>query len=204
MGKATVVSLFPFEVNEEKPGVYPGRFLIAKSVKDEPQVLQISDGHTFYYDIDAKAIKVPILAESLAESIVYDFCSSFISYAPDAGPGLFWLEGVWTPNDVKTKAAEKLSSIRDRQIEWFRRICRLADDDWARYGVHKAISDLQRFAADYLGLDRPWSRKIEQLAMATCPACRQIIPSDALVCHLCRTIVKPQEYTKAGFKQIGA
>lgn len=201
MGKATVVSIFPFDVNEEKPGVYPGRFLIPKSINDKPQILQVADGHTFYYDIDAKAIKIPILAESLAQSIVYDFCSAFMSYTPEAGPGLFWLEGSFTAKEIIEKHELKIIEARDRQIEWFKRICRLADDDWARYGVHKAISDLQRFAADYLKLDRPWARKIEQSRMVTCPACKQVISDDAMICFQCRTIVKPEEYKTRGFKQ---
>jgi hypothetical protein len=202
MGKATVVSIFPFDVNEEKPGVYPSRFLIPKSINDRPQTLQVADGHTFYYDIDAKAIKVPILAESLAKSIVDDFCSSFMSYSPEAGPGLFWVEGSFTDKEIIEKHELKIIETRDKQVLWFERICRLADDDWSRYGVHKAISDLQRFAADYLKLDRPWSRKIEQAQMVTCPACRQVIPNDAMICHQCRTIIKPEEYKAKGFKQV--
>lgn len=202
MGKTTVVSIFPFDVNEEKPGVYPGRFLIPKAINDKPQTLQVADGFTFYYDIDAKAIKVPILAESLAQSIVYDFCSSFMSYTPDAGPGLFWVEGAFTEQEIIDRFADKIIEARNRQTEWFRRICRLADDDWARYGVHKAISDLQRFAADYLKYDRPWARQIEQARMVSCPACRQTIPDDAMICAQCRTIVKPEEYKARGFKQV--
>lgn len=203
MSKATVVSVFPFEINQEKPGVYPTYYHLDKATDGEPQIIIVEDGFSFIFDgVTGRGIRVTQLSDVIARSIAEDFKRSFIETDNDAYPGVFWLEGPHTLGEVQTIFEKELKAAYDAQEAWFRKIVRLGDDDFQRYGQHRAVSDLQRYAADYLKLDRPWVRKIEQQKQVNCPACQSVIPEAALVCFACRVIVKPEEFKAKQLQQI--
>lgn len=203
MGRATIVSIFPFEINEIKPGVYPGHFFIdaCRNVK-KPSILQIEDSISYFFDgTTGRSLPMNQPVEVMAKSVVNDFRSGFISISPESGPGIFWVDGHHNIEGIVKNFSKELQEAELRQNKWFETLVRLADDDFAKYHQHRAVSDLQRYAADYLNLDRPWKRKLEEQRMTTCPACVQTIPMSALVCSHCRTILKPTEYAKLGFEQ---
>lgn len=203
MGRATIVSLFPFNIEEKKPGVYPGVFILDPCLDiKKPSILQIGDSICHFFDgMTGKSIPMNQPVETMARSIVEDFRTGFISISPEMGPGIFWVEGHHSVEEIIKKFSAELKEATDRQYKWFEALVKMGDDDFAKYGQHRAISDLQRHAAGFLKLDRPWAKKIEEQRMISCPACVQTIPELALVCSHCQTIVNSQEYEKRGFKQ---
>jgi hypothetical protein len=204
MGKATIVSLFPFDINEIKPGVYPGHFHLEPCLDvKKPSILHINDAISYLFDgLTGKSMPINQPVEVMAKSVVDDFRNSFLTIGPDSGPGIFWVEGHHSVADIVKLFSDDIRKAELRQYKWFEALVRLADDDFAKYGQHRAVSDLQRYAADYLHLDRVWKRKLEEQRMTNCPACRSTIPEDALVCASCRTIIRPQEYEAGGFRQV--
>ena len=201
MGVATVVNLMPFTLAESKPGLYPGNYLIPAAPKDDISVYHVEDAHFFVYlDENRGSMKVPVPAERVAQSIVEDFRAAKIFVVPgEAEPGLFFLPGKLSVQDIKSKFSERLSEYRAIQKKWFEMLVAQADDDWSRYRQHRMISDTQRFAAKTLGLEREWNITTIVENISKCPACTMNVPSSAVVCSSCQCILKPEEYKKLQF-----
>lgn len=203
--KTTIVSLYPFELNEDKPGLYPGRFTIPAASAGDISILTIDRAvHHVYLDMDRGSLTVPTPSEEVARAICQDFISAQLAYSPgEAEPGLFFVEGSFTKKEVLDKFKDRISGAKERQRQWYVRLVEVADDEWAKYHSHKSISDLQRFAAVQLGLEREWNVQGTADAHQFCPACKMVMSADAMICGSCRTIVKPEEYKKAGFATAG-
>ncbi len=60
------------------------------------------------------------------------------------------------------------------------------------------ITDIQRFAAKSLNLQREWSVEPEPVSVVKCPACNSLIETTAIVCKHCKAIIKPEEAKKLG------
>ena len=196
----TVVSFVPFRISEEKPGVFPGRFVIPPSDGVNPQIIHVGNSKKFLYVNDATGkLSLPITADEIADSLVNDFCKSQLEYNPDFGPALFWVPGKLTVEEVKEKCKTEIKTAIDRQNKWFLSLVKVADDDWERYHMHKSISDTQRFAAKSLGMERDWLIEVrENSSTVKCIACKSVIEADALVCPVCRTVQDKIKAAKAG------
>lgn len=154
---ATVVSLCPFEIKETKPGINPGTFKIAAAKKGDFQILVIGiSKYGVYLDGDRGTLSVPELGERIAKSVVFDFVNSQYGIDDDARPGLFYVLGRKTRDEIVTEHVAELEEYRDKQERWFRRLIMAADDHWARFQRHNSITDLQRLAAKFMGHKAPW------------------------------------------------
>lgn len=208
MSKSTLVSIVPFPITEHKPGIYPGKFHIGASKDNVPEVLVIGDSK-YHVEIDEnRSITVTCQSEQLAESIVEDYIISNLAFSRElnSAPGIFWVPGVHTVLDISIKFSEKLKEVRERQVIWFKRLVSIADDDWEKTRQHKTISDMQRFAAKSLGLDKPWivnaASEVAVMGQAKCFACKSIISSEAIICPSCKFIIKPEEYKNLKFAEV--
>lgn len=218
MSVATVVSIFPRQLTERKPSVEPNEYIIpacadelGRSYPDIPPVtVLIHDATTKFYKGFNEWIPAVILAEDLADDIVNAFFSSNIDVTPDPefpiGPGLFFVVGAYDREDkirkegfdpeksakwIQSEYSTELKKTHKSQDQWFQLLVRRADSEWQRSRNSKSISDVHRFAAKRLGMDRDWARDITLEAINKCPACRQSIDPLAIICPVCKTVLNP-------------
>jgi hypothetical protein len=193
--KATVVSLLPLEIREEKSGLYPGRFTIPASKDGKPSVLVIDESRHYVY-LDGERGQMPVRNPAIlvAEAIVNDFVNACLGVEPGIGPGLFCVPGRHSPEEIELNFSEELNKARDSQLNWYKKLVMIADDDWEKYHRHTAISHIQRIAAKALGLDRPWIEVIESTPPITCPLCQSQIPGNAIVCPNCKCVLDRAKY----------
>lgn len=199
MGNWTVVSIVPLDIHEEKPGMSPSYYDIPASDGREPKVLVIEDGVTFVY-LDEKrgSLEKPVFAKEIANAVVNDYVRAHICYRPqerpEASPGVFCVEGEWTPEQVKNNFSAQLDKAFKEQVAWFEELVKIADDDWAKTHQHKTITRIQRLAALNLGLKREWLFAPEQQKMTNCKFCTSQIRIDAIICPTCRQILHQDKY----------
>lgn len=198
--KATVVSIFPFELKELKPGLHPGYFNIPKCESyDNPIIFHVGNSMYNIYLGDKRNFPVEVPAIKVARSIADDVNHSMLESDEDAHPGLMALEGIINELELKMKYKPKVESLKNTQTAWFRKLVVLADNDWQRYRVHSCISDIQRKAAQMLNLSREWLDVAKSDVPVVCPACKSLIPADALICKTCKVVLNPEAVKKFEF-----
>lgn len=186
---ATIVSIFPLEVKEFKPFT-EGYFRIPPAEKGEVQAVIVkTNSFSVYIDEHRGALKVPVTADEVARSVVEDYISTHLGYSEDAKPGLFWVPGAFTKDQIKAQFKDKLAQAEKLQINWFVELVRLADDSWGVYHKHNAISDLMRIAAERLGLQREWMIKASGDNTIVCPACGKDNLRGIAICFNCKCIL---------------
>lgn len=203
MSKATVVSLFPMKIDERKPGIYPGHFVINAAKQDDIEILHVSNSHYWVNFHDGRPpLKVDQPAEDIARSIVNDFVFNIFGFniERDAFPGLFWVEGHLSKDEVKKQHSGKISEAKNHQRNWFENLVKLADDAWVGSNKqHKAIADIQRYACKQLGLTRDWLIEIPtQITTKPCPNCQEAVHANRVVCK-CGFIFDEAKYKAMKF-----
>lgn len=190
---ATIVSLLPFAIRENKVGHVPGVFEIPAAVGAVPGVLVIPEGVKVYTYIDAErqSLGMKLLAEEFAKAIVFDWISAQLFHREDAKPGLFMLPGALTADQVVKQHGDVLESYRKVQHKWFQTLVEQGDMEFAKYQSTRSISDIHKHAARALGLETRWMTVENAEQVVPCPACRTLISVLATVCPQCRTAVKP-------------
>jgi len=202
MGKSTIVSVLPFALTEEKPGLIPGYYEIPMAEKGDFSILVVKDGYHNVLiplaDDKAPPMRVTDTSEKIAESLIMDYTNAClaIDYELSAFPGLFWIEGEQTKALIKTLYAAKLKSANEMTMRWFERLVKMADDDWARYHQHRTITDLQRHACTYLNMSKEWNFNVMTDGAKLCWGCKVAIHPRAITCSNCKAIINMEEYTK--------
>jgi hypothetical protein len=195
--EATVISLFPLEITEMKPGLYPGYYIIPPAPLGDISYLVVGDA-IFYQDTkNEQRIMVKTPFHVMAESIVHDFVINHIARIPEeAEPGLFWVPGGYYGKEfIKEKFADEIASAEKKQNRWFEELVRFADDVWARTGRTSSANQLQRLAAQRLSLARPWILRTGS-SVNTCPYCKEEVAFGATKCPKCREILDHAAYQK--------
>ena len=207
---ATIISIVPFAIAEEKPGIYPGYFVIPASTREAPEVLNVGES-IYHVEVDeGRSIVVKCSPHEIARSIVEDYVTSNLAYSENdnAAPGIFWKPGFYTKIEVIAKFSKEIKDIKERQWKWFIKLVRMADDDWEKTRQHKSISDMQRFACKALGQDRPWIiQPTEAMLMSSnqiikCPSCMSVLQIGVVVCANCRCIIDMDKYKKLNFVEV--
>lgn len=208
---ATVISILPYPLDERKPGLVPGQFNMPAAKKNDMELLVIERCiHAVYLDETRPRLIVPDPSDVVAESIVLDHKRSIHGYIPGiAEPGIEWIDGEF-PNDIDGKKAiagmhaSLLKSMIERQRKWFEYLVQFADDDWAKFKMHKFITKLQRDACMELGLDREWITATEiEMAASKCRFCFSMVHPDAIVCAACNGVLDIKKY-EANFIKAGS
>lgn len=203
----TVVSCCPFEIKEWKPSVQPETFLIPAAPDNGVSVLHVDKTKRVDYRLNPSGEGitelVPIEDEEMCRSIINDYCiAQLIGSTPESGPGLFFVEGKHTAEEVEILFAAEIKIARQRHQNWCIALVRLADDDWQNYHQYKFIGDPQIMAAHYLNIQREWLVKPQEIAQVKCPACMSYVNSRAVICLNCKYILKPEEHSKLQFAEI--
>lgn len=206
---STVVSLLPVRIDENKPGLIPGQFII-KAVEDPMAGMEllhvVRANFPVYLDENRPALIVPAPSDLVAESICRDYKISMNQFAPGVSePGLFWVRDQHDASTIREKFKGELLKARTMQTEWFKRIVGEADDDWAKYKMRRVISTMQRLACNALKLTRDWNmdREInDNLAQVLCKFCRADIHPEAITCRHCGGIQDMAKFTAMNAVQV--
>lgn len=191
----TVISLVPVHINEEKPGLFPPRFVIPESDTVTPQVLHVSTAtHYVYLDEARGMLQVKDPSDVVARAIVNDFCTSQLATSDEVGPALWWVDEHIDWENVLKHQAKVIPEKKERQHRWFINLAKMADDDWTRYHKHVVISDFQRKIGTILGLnpeDHEWMMPLAMQEGMTqvCPFCRNSIPIGSVICTMCNEVL---------------
>jgi hypothetical protein len=204
MDTASVISIVPIAIKEVKP-LIPAEFYLPAASLEEPAILLLSNGINDVYVGEGRGqagphrsvIRVPVMADAIAEAVVNDWVD--VQYGivrPSSIPGLFWAPGHVQAKNLKAE----LEQANEFQMNWFKNLVKLADDDWQKYRQHKTISDIQRYAGNFLKLERPWMLDREiVLQLSECPSCFEKVNPKAIVCAHCRFVLDEERYRAAQF-----
>lgn len=186
--KATVVSMFPMEICEPKPGLYPGYFVIPAAPIGGMSTLIIGDSVYYQETKNEQTTQVRVAYSTVAESIVNDFMQGHIGrIVEEAEPALFWVPGPHDEASLHKHFQPTIDEKERRQLEWFKQLIMIADDVWSRTRRHTSVSELQRHAARRLSISRPWLLKTSSDDL--CKFCKAEVPFGAVKCPNCREII---------------
>lgn len=198
--KSTVISIYPFALTEEKPGLLPAVYNIPAGTYEKPSILYVNDARYF---IPRALDQPPIVAfeggDIVARAIVEDFTKAQLEFTTEAHPGLMWAPGEIKEDQVKYKFAEELKILKLKQDRWFMKLVEKADDDWNKFHHYRSITDVQRRACEFLKLKREWTSVEDATKFIDCPACMTRIRDSVVVCPHCKVIVNEQMAAKLRF-----
>lgn len=198
----TIVNLLPMELNEDKPHMLPSSFKVPAATKHSLGLLHVEEGIHYVPNPlvdDGKpnsSIKQITMPDEMARSIVEDYASAQVALGSGATPGIFYVSGRLTEKEVRELYPDLVEQYTVQMKKWFHNLCALADADWNRNHNMLAVSDLQRMAAKYLGINKEWV-EFKQQENAVCKFCTVFIPVGAIVCPNCKNILDDKAYTLA-------
>lgn len=220
MSSSTVVSLLPWGITEDKPGQFPATYKIkAAPKKGSFGVSVISDAYFLepipMADEGTPPRRIDIPSYKVAYALVmdyeraqlatnYEWAESEDGTKAQPLPGLFSVEGEYDELTIAGVKGfrSKLAQAMLNQTYWFANLIKIADDDWNRYQRHNVISDMQRAACKWVGLDRPWNfDALKPNQMTKCPACEQIVSATAAICYNCKCVLDPEKAKQFVFAQ---
>lgn len=195
----TVVTLLPYEITEEKPHLFPGVFDLPAAPKDGFSLFYVGESVHFIPDAfdEKRNYRQLTPPYEMARSICEDYNCAHIGLTPNAGPGLFYLHDRLSKQQILDNKESKtlLEFYRERQKRWFHNLVAMADADWEKNHNRMAVSDLQRIAAQSLGVVKDWVSIAIQEQMS-CPFCRVMIAVDSVKCANCKEVVNVEAYNK--------
>ncbi len=202
MDKATIVSIYPREINEIHPTVQPGRFHIDAGSYEKPAILVVGSS-SWWKEIDEEQplLEIPNSSIQVADAVVKGYCSGLL--ACDMGtsmPGLFWLPGAMDLKELKTKSQHLLDKAKTNQDRWYFNLVKLADGLWSRTnGSPLVIDEHMRIAAKSLGLDmKDWMKDFTMVQKVACVACGAPRNATFPVCQSCHAIVDQAKAKELG------
>lgn len=192
----TVVSLMPVAITESKPHMLPSTFVIPAAKKGDIAILYVEEGvHFVPNPFDNNNLRQITPAKEMARSIVDDYSSAHICLDEGCKPGLFWVEGRLTKAEIKKHYSRKINEAAEMQNHWFHALCSMADADFQRNKNMMAVSDLQREAAKYLGVQKDWV-EFQMHETTPCPFCKFSIAPGSIKCINCKEVIDQKEYDK--------
>lgn len=198
----TIVSIFPKRIKEIKVTLDPGEFTIPAGSLEEPGVLHVySSVHWRTMGADMEPAEVTTPSVIIADSIIKDYVNSLIEIkVGTSGPGLFYVEGKKTPEEIKKNHQNLLKAAEERQKRWFTSLVLMADSLWARSGGNPvAVPTDCKLAAEYLGLKtKPYLQDFNTLQMITCVNCGSMRNPKYPTCPSCHQVVDQKLFKELG------
>jgi hypothetical protein len=202
MDKATIVSIYPREIDEIHPTVQPGRFHIDAGTYEKPSILIVGPS-SWWKEIDEEQplLEIPNSSIQVADAVVKGYCSGLL--ACDMGtsmPGIFWVPGAFEIKEIRAKNQHLIDKAKTNQERWFFNLVKLADGLWARTnGSPLVIDDNMRMAARSLGLNmKDWMKDFTLIQKVPCPACGAARNAEFPVCQTCHAIIDPAKAKELG------
>lgn len=193
MDKSTIVSIYPGTINSVNHTVFPGRFTVNPGTYEKPSILTLGQS-SWWRELDDEQpyVEIPVSSISMADSIIKDYCNGLLECnMGDARPGLFFVPGEFTLDQIKKDHKAELDQANIFQQNWFLGLTRLADTLWNQFqGNPRVISDTMKMAAKELNLeDKPWLKDFTMVSMVKCIACGALRNPQYPMCANCKTIV---------------
>lgn len=205
LDKSTVVSILPLTVKSDSPTIQPGQFIIPPGSESSPSLLVVGSS-SWWRDIgeEMPLIEIPNSSIQVADSIVRDYCNGLPEIDDNAYPGLFFIPGEQTLDTIKANYSNAFKNAVNKQKNWLNNLIRMADSDWAKTnGNPKAVSDLSKMAAKYLGHeDRPWMKSTIDTKKIACVACGNLRNPEFPICPSCNRIVDQKLAEKLGILEV--
>lgn len=194
LDKTTIVNIFPKDIGpEKKVTLNPDTFFIPKGTYEDPSVVVVSTA-SWFRDIDPEGrqplLEIQVPSNQLAHSIINDWANGLLaSDMNNAMPGIFFIPGAVTKVTVLKDYKEALDQAREKQLNWYRILVKLADGLWARSnGNPLVIWDEMRLGAEELGLQRVWLKDFQATEMVRCIACGNLRNPQYPICAVCKVI----------------
>lgn len=197
--ESTVVSMIHQDIREEKVGLVPSVFLIKAGSMENPSITHIKAAHHFVYlDGDRGSLPVRDASYEVARSIVEDYTTSQMCVSDGCFPGLFWLPGKLSLEEIKRHEdfGPILQTVKIAHQRWMLKLTQSADDDFARYQKHNVVSDFQRKMAEIMHLPQekhPWMNVANSLESDNCPGCGQLVKPNIAVCPNCKCVLNEEK-----------
>jgi len=212
MDKTTIVSIYPRQVVDTKPTLFPSRFVIPAALQGDFSIL-IVEGASYFIPSPVERqppTEVQVNSMMLAESILHDSIPTMNLVQQGARPGLFAIPGEWTKKTIISyihadgrSFHDLLETAKEWQKNYWVAVMNEADGFWAKSnGDPKVIPDDARIAAKFLGLEKvkPWMSTTVASELIPCIACGTMINNNVPVCKECHAIVKPELAKTLGIK----
>jgi len=198
----TIVSIFPKPIREIKVTLDPGEWIIPAGSYEKPGVLTIGSSVSWIkYSAEMEAVELSFSAIQIAHSVITDYSAGLIAVRVGiAQPGLFYVEGRKTSEQVVKDHKTALDNAKKLQDTWYSSLVTAADSLWARSnGNPVAIPTDSRIAAEALGLkNKPWMQDFNTLQMVSCVNCGNLRNPNYPSCPSCRVVVDLALFKKLG------
>ncbi len=164
-----------------------GTYRVRGCEDGEPYAPTRVEARTTFMDMgDKRTTPVHISAAELAQ----DLCREINSDGgEESNFGVFVAESEIPSEDELERAHEKL-------VAFYRRLVAGADREWERSHSYLFINDVERRAAQYLGLEKDWFYQARETV--ECPGCGEKIKPGVAVCRICRAILDRSKAASLG------
>ena len=135
---------------------------------------------------DKRTLEFPISAREVADDLAREVNA-------DGGDGSYF--GVFVCAGAEP-TEEELSLARHRLEAFYTDQVRIGDQEWERTHNHQFITDVQRRAARWLGVEKDWC--YEPKPMVDCPACGEKLKPGVAVCKSCGAVLDREKALKFG------
>ncbi len=206
LDKASIVSIFPFDIHEVIHTIQPSSYFIPKGSIEKPTIVVIG-GASWWREIneDEPLLEIPVPAITVAKNLVDNWVSGLLDVQFGLQqPGVFAIPGVVTEKVLRENYRDALAAAETKQKEWMLALIKSADKDWARSnGNPLSVNDLSRHAARTLNIEKPWIKDYQAAALVNCVACGSLRNPVYPICPSCRNIVDAELAKKLGIKAAG-
>ena len=164
-----------------------GAFLVRGCAAGEAYTLTTVGARKASMDLgDKRAMEVSITAREVAQDLCHEINADG---GEDSNFGVFVAAG-------EAPTEEELAQARQRLAVFYRRLVAAADREWERSHSYLFIDDVERRAAQYLGLEKEWFYQARETA--ECPGCGEKVKPGVAVCKTCRAILDPAKAAALG------
>lgn len=206
LDKSTIVSILPVKIREVRNTTIPSVFIIPPGTYEKPSILVVGPTSWFKEERDSNQLfEIVEGSPKVAESLVNDWCRGLqCCELGSKMPGLFFIPGELTVEQVKKEHSDRLLLAKKRQTAWFNDLINDADAYWSKTLNPKDISDLMRLAAKELGRnDKPWMSNVVASNLTKCPACGSLRDETYPICPNCKAVTDPKKAEALGIKFSG-
>lgn len=203
MDRATIVSVYPREIDEKKVTLSPSRWIIPPGSPEKPSLTVIGPS-SWWREIDEEQplLEIPVSSILIAESIVKDWMNGIVECdMADCMPGVFYVPGEFTLPELLAKYGKTVEIYVQKQKNWYNRLVKAGTSLWARgRGNPLVITDDMRMAAKEMGVTVDWMSQFQAQDMVRCKACGTLKNPNYPVCPECHAIDDPEKAAKLGIK----
>ena len=182
-GPRTIVSVYPVAQSLELRHEGTKTYTLDAAPEGGFTAITVDDTWSAVKDWGTGSLRMaPVPGSVVADNLLRAWSQGRVGTGIDnmRGPGILICAGL-------QPTADEIHQAREKQTEYFRYLVHDADMKFAQDEA-KLISDDHRMAAHWMGIkDRKWSQPMVPKSLVNCPACREEIYSDAVMCKHCRT-----------------